>query len=435
MDLRLPEIRRRWDAECSSARLAIGVVTALVIGASLLSLTLQLGADRFDCYAMCLRAAMIVLIGYGTVRVAGSVGEERRQGTWDLMRLTPLSSLEVALGKLLGAPLYPVILAAALVPWLVVSAHLSPEATLQRGLPMIIEIACMTFGSWALALMVSSLADERLGNSDGTRFVLLALIVPLVAFTISRMMKTVYVHGEPPFVQMPTFAYYGVTVSCWSFAALSWLIFGAWAFEAARWRIGIDKLEPLASWRISAFMIFLVAYFSGFPPESRPKTVIFFPYIALLLAAFAEPWSAGQWRLWRAKPGLQRLTQSPAWMRGAATLVLVSSAFSIASSAAVDSSGVIATRFPILLCLFALRDIFFLQWCRLKARKNPEILAVVYLALAYGLPAMIAGVTRSTGLNYLFSPMASGDVGVIVNILPGVLQAAAAAAVLARAAR
>jgi hypothetical protein len=434
MDLRLPEIRRRWDAECSTARLAIGILTAFVVGASIFSLTMRIGADRFDCYAVCLRAAMFVLIGYGAVRVAGSVGEERRQGTWDLMRLTPLSSFEIALGKMLGAPLYPSLLTAALIPWMIVSAHLSPEATSLRCLPILAEFACMTFGCWSLALLVSSLADERLGNSEGTRFVLLVLIAPLVSLSLSRITKTVAAHGEPPSVQLQAFVYYGSAISCWIFDSLSWLIFGAWAFEAARWRIGVDKLEPLASWRISAFIIFLVVYFFGLPSGSGSQTVVVVPYITVLLASLAEPWSAGQWRLWRAKAGLQRLTQAPVWMRGAATFVLISVVFSFMPPAADDLNGFFARRFPILLCLFALRDLFFLQWCRLKVRKNPEIVAVVYFALAYGLPVMITGISREGQLNYLFSAMTNKDVGFIVNVLPGLAQAALAGFVLIRAA-
>jgi hypothetical protein len=435
MDLRLPEIRRRWDAECSTARLAIGVLTSFIVGASIFSLTAQIGAEKFDCYAVCLRAAMFVLIGYGSVRVAASVGEERRQGTWDLMRLTPLSSFEIALGKLLGAPLYPVILTAALIPWMIIGAHLSPEAASQRCLPVLVEFACMTFGCWALALLVSALTDERLGNSEGTRFVLLVLIGPLVAATLSRVSKTLSVHGEPPFIQLQTFVYYGWTVSCWSFDAISWLLFGAWAFEAARWRIGVDKLEPLSSWRITAFIIFLFAYFYGWPSQAGSQTPIIFPYIAVLLASLAEPWSAGQWRLWWSKAGPQRLTQAPVWMRGAATFVLVSIVYAFLSSADGDLEGVIGKRYPILLCLFALRDIFFLQWCRLKVRKNPEIVAVVYIALAYGLPVMITGVSHQGRLNYLFSAMTNKDVGFVVNVLPGLVQAALAAYFMASAAR
>jgi hypothetical protein len=97
-------------------------------------------------------------------------------------------------------------------------------------------------------------------------------------------------------------------------------------------------------------------------------------------------------------------------------------------------NGFFARRFPILLCLFALRDLFFLQWCRLKVRKNPEIVAVVYFALAYGLPVMITGISREGQLNYLFSAMTNKDVGFIVNVLPGLAQAALAGFVLIRAA-
>lgn len=432
MDLALPEIRRRWDAECTPARLGIGVVTAFVVGASVFSLTLQLGADKFDCYWVCLHAAMILLLGYGTIRVAGSVGEERRQGTWDLMRLTPLSALEISLGKFLGAPLYAMILAAALVPWLALSAHGSPEAGSVHGLPVLVEFACMTFGAWSLALMVSALADERLGNNEGTRFVLMILIIPLVSMTLSRVTRNVYVRGEPPMVQLQTFAYYGWTVSSWAFDSLSWLAFGAWAFEAARWRIAVDKLEPLASWRISAFILFLVAYFLGLPSIGI-QTVIVFPYIAFLLSSLAEPWTAGQWRLWLSKSDVDRLTQAPVWMRGAATFALAAAAFSFIPYNPADPSGVAARRFPLLLCFFALRDIFFLQWCRLKVRKSPEIVAVVYIALAYGLPAMITGVSRAGEFNFLFSAMTKNDLGFFLNVLPGLAQAALAACVLARA--
>ena len=424
MELSLPEIRRRWDAECTPSRLGLGVVTATVIGATFFSLTLKLGGDKFDCFSMCLGAAMLTLIGYGTVRVAASVSEERRQGTWDLLRLTPLTSLEIALGKMIGAPLYALVLAAALLPWIVLSVGFSPKGAPAHSLPILVEYACMTFGAWALGLLFSSLADERLGNSDGTRFVLLAALIPLAGSTLSR----IEYGGGPKSGQWQTFLYAGSTTTCWMFDALTWLIFGAWAFEAARWRIGLDKLEPRSPWRISAFIVFLVYYFSGFPAIGI-ETVVLYPYIVVLVASLAEPWGLGQWGRWLSQTGWSRLTRSPVWMRGALTFGLVAVAISLVPHAADDGNAFFARRFPIMLAVFAFRDIFFLQWCRMRIKKNPEIFAVVYIALAYALPAIIAE------WSFLFSAMANKNFGFAANVLPGVLEAALAAAVLARAAR
>jgi hypothetical protein len=414
----LPEVGRRWDGECTRSRLALGVATTTIVGACLFGLTRAVGAEHFDCFHVCVGLAAALLGGYGALRAAGSVSAERRQGTWDLLRLTPLSSFEIAAGKFLGAPMFPAILALSLLPWALAGAPLSKYGTPDGALPLLAFLAATALGSWAIGLMVSALADERLGNSEGTQAFVVVLLLPLISGSVPSFARN---NAELGF---ETGQYWGATLPLWLIAAATWLAFGAWAFEAARWRIAHDKLEPLRPWRISAFMIFVVLYFAGFKAYdgAERSALIAWPYVAALVASLAEPWSRVQWRTWLSGAAARRLSGAPVWMRALATLAAIAAALSLSAPE--------APRFPILLALFAARDVCFLQWCRLRVRKNADFVAVVYLAILYGLPLLIGGIAAHGQVNYFFAAIVKPNLGFALNVLPGLVEAAAAAALL-----
>lgn len=418
-----PEIARRWDSECTGTRLALGLGTATVLGGCLYGASLLAPAQQNpELFTPLIFLQAVILVGYGTSRVIASIGDEKKSGTWDLQRLTPLTSWQLAAGKFLGAPLYAVCLAAALFPWSLLALASSPKLAFADAGKIYALLFAATCFAWALGLAISAHADERHGVGDGSKVLLIMALYPLLFSTLERSRGPG--HADD---------FYGLAIPTWLFASGSLLVFGAWIFESARLRIAFDKLEPAHSWRLPAFCAFLMWYQLGFDPRSPALTTIL-PLVIVLISAIGETWGAQEWRAWAARGAVERIARAPAWMTGLTACALLTFV-AVARGLRVDSTdAATASRFPVLLLAFTIRDVLFLQWCRLKIRRRPEIVALVYIGLAYGLPFLITMILRNLNAGYLYCASVEKDLPALVNFLPGIAQAAAAAALLAVAA-
>ena len=78
--------------------------------------------------------------------------------------------------------------------------------------------------------------------------------------------------------------------------------------------------------------------------------------------------------------------------------------------------GKVYGRIYLILPLFLLRDLMFLQWCRFSASRRPEMMALACLALAYVLPMIILLPTKMTGLVTAFVPYANDGLGAAANL-------------------
>jgi hypothetical protein len=416
----LPEIARRWDSECTRWRLLLGCGTVAVLGAGLCAAAG--GADNPpQVFHWFVAMQAFVLLGYGTARVVASVSDEKRQGTWDLQRLTPQTALQLAAGKLAGAPLYALILTAAFLPWALIAAAGSAQTSAFDVSRAYVSLGAAAAFAWAMGLVVSTHSDERQGLGDGGKFLMLAALYPLASWQLTTA-----------FASRKMTEFYGATLPDWLFFSLSDVVFAAWAFESARCRIARDKLEPVRSWRLPAFVLFFGVYQCGFGRVSAGSAVIMvLPMMAVALATAAEPWGPQEWRSWLRRAPVQRLSFAPTWLSGLAAAAALAAALTAATSGGEPPSA----RFPLLFLFFATRDILFLQWCRLKIKRQPEFFALVYIGLAYVLPWLVALTLHLHPTSFLFFPAPGRDVPALVNLLPGALEAAGAAALLAWEAR
>jgi hypothetical protein len=359
----LPEIARRWDSECTRWRLLLGCGTVAVLGAGLCAAAG--GADNPpQVFHWFVAMQAFVLLGYGTARVVASVSDEKRQGTWDLQRLTPQTALQLAAGKLAGAPLYALILTAAFLPWALIAAAGSAQTSAFDVSRAYVSLGAAAAFAWAMGLVVSTHSDERQGLGDGGKFLMLAALYPLASWQLTTA-----------FASRKMTEFYGATLPDWLFFSLSDVVFAAWAFESARCRIARDT--------------------------------------------------------WLRRAPVQRLSFAPTWLSGLAAAAALAAALTAATSGGEPPSA----RFPLLFLFFATRDILFLQWCRLKIKRQPEFFALVYIGLAYVLPWLVALTLHLHPTSFLFFPAPGRDVPALVNLLPGALEAAGAAALLAWEAR
>lgn len=420
-----PELARYGASELRPRRLLFGAALSLLVGGCLFLLTFA-DAHRRDTgkalFTMVIWVQAAVLLGYGTARVASSVMSERQEGTWDLQRLTPLEPANLAVGKLLGAPLFPLFLTATLMPWAILSLSLKGAPGLGTWVAAYLTLGAAAFLWFSIGLVVSTYGTEALergSSATGGLMGLLAFQAFTPAMVFQDRVEAVSFHGAA--VPWPLL---------WAFSAAA---LGAWAFLAAKWRIGRDLLLGPKWWRLPAFLTFLVWYqlgWSGMPV----RLSVFAPAILVTMAAVLNGVDMDYWRQWlRETKGSEFLHRAPLWLNGAAAFAaLAVLATAYPSTLEFD----VKTRaYPFMQVCFLVRDLAFLQWVRLGGWKRPEVAALVCLCLAYAIPASVVGVMDLSMLRNLYVPVPTYESGWLANVLPGAAQAAGMCWVLAHRVR
>lgn len=359
-----------------------------------------------------------MLVFYGTVCAARCVTQERAERTWDFQRLTPLSSFKIAAGKFMGAPVFPWFLFACLLPAALLSLVLSPgvygDFLSRYALGLSVALLSMAVG------LLASAYDETGGSGMGH------LSGPLIGIAGISTLNSSFRYADSlgrPFPMLITF--YGFRLGPLSgvlFLTATFLVFGAWAFLGARYRIGRDLLERRRAWRLPAFLFFLAWYITGFEYSgarngSVPLTALVLPGLAVYIASFLSSERGEYWRRWLASGGnARRLDDSPAWLKGAVPVLVIAVCLYFLYAPWAHGEGKLPGRIFLILPLFLLRDLMFLQWCRFSASRRPEMMALAYLALIYALPAIILVPTKMTGLLPLFVPYANESLGFAANL-------------------
>lgn len=412
-----PEIDRYWSIEMRPNRLMLGALTALGVGFCIFAAA-QASADpgttlfwgAFACQAF-------ILLGYGTSRVTTSIVSERSERTWDLQRLTPMSSTEIIGGKLLGAPIFAYFLALCLLPWTLIGWCTSRGPIAGGFFWCCALLAAGTLLALSAGLMVSAYADAVVvGASPSTAAALMGLMGLQAASFIASALR------RPEAVD-----YFGLRLDSKTFGCFTALAFGLWALAAARWRVGRELLEGRRFWRLPAFLGFLTAYQLGFPGRSG-ATALLLPFLVCYCAAVLNSERLEHWKRWQNQRALAWWNEMPAWLAAAGCCALLS--LVVGLSAAPAQPGQTGARYPLMQSCFALRDLSFLQWCRFTKSRRPEIMALVFIALAYILPGMVLAAFRVTDVVYFFYPASSADLGWAANAAPGAIQAAGMGAVL-----
>lgn len=413
---RFPEIYRCLLTECSHGRLTLGAGTSLALGSAFWSAA---GWDKdpgkmLFFYAFWTQVATFIV--YGSIRVSASIADEREAKTWDLQRLTPLTSGDIAAGKLLGAPVYAAFLAALLMPWAFAGA-LRTQGIGAGPVYIYLQFAATAFLALSLALLASAYSDLSRGGSSTTAGALIGLgSLYTLAPALSR---------EPLDASI---VYFGLSIPYVLWMPLATAGFGAWAFAAAKWRIGRDLLEPSRFWRFPVFLLYLIFFLLGFEKASAYFALLL-PAAATVMVALAEPTTPEAWRRWLASRDWgDRIDRTPSWISG--TVLCLTAAFFISLIPAMPGLATYR-RLPAVLSLFLLRDTAFIQCCRFTKSRRPEILAVVFLCLAYLVPLILLSAANMKVLLYAFMPLVGSEVSAWVNVLPGLIGALGALAALA----
>ncbi len=420
-----------WWAEvyrCSRSELRPARIWAGLGAMSLLCATIVTAATKSTrdggLFETFLGIQALLLLLYGTHRVSVSVSAERSDRTWDFQRLTPLSSFDLAAGKLLGAPLYAYFLAASVLPWLF-WGMLEPSMFGPMGtLPAFLCLLAVAYLTLSTGLMVSAFSETHDAGtvSAGGGMVGFAGII---LFYSSVATMTV----NQSALQIP---FYMMRVPVGLFLIPSYLAFGTWAFLAAKWRIGKDLLDPGRLWRLPAFLIFTAWYalgwgggeFSGTSKTLGSAAALVVCVFLLFVSAIINREGAEHWKLWLTE-AQGRADRTPVWLAGWATLVLICALLGL-----IGPDRTLA-RMLIIVPAFLGRDLCFLQWCRLTESRQPEAMALVFLALGYALPPILVGVLASDlGWFHWVIPALSEKSSFVANVFPSLIHLGVMAAVL-----
>jgi hypothetical protein len=218
-------------------------------------------------------------------------------------------------------------------------------------------------------------------------------------------------------------------VSGFLWCSLALGLWALWGMLGAVRMVGRLLSESQRPWALPAFQATLWGYLALWaPPSSSPEALgclcITAPAVVGLLASFAEGEGPEDWRASLRNSERRRTWVAlvpgwgPTWLT-VALLALLTAAFRPE-----------AARIAALASIFLARDLFLLGTLRAAVRRNVEVAAMVLLGSLYILPVMWMVATERAGSLYWLVPMEAAKVGFLANVLPGALQALAAAALL-----
>jgi hypothetical protein len=120
----------------------------------------------------------LVLAGGGAIACVNSVYREKEQNTFDYQRVTKLTPLELALGKVFGAPVFSYFACLCLMPLVIYAAVVAKQNVLE----LLLAYSVLLVGSWTLhvlALLISLLTVKG-SHTGAILFVLIILWVTSV---------------------------------------------------------------------------------------------------------------------------------------------------------------------------------------------------------------------------------------------------------------
>ncbi len=402
--------------------------------------------DWIGMFKFILMLQVVVLLIGGGIYELLSVHREKELNTFDYQRVTRLTSFELGVGKLFGAPVLMYFVVLCLMPLAIVGAifgHGSPVLVVEAYL--ILFAGCITFH--VLALLISM----ALGPGVSAIAILPFLLV--VAFTsadISSSFASNWTfHQLNPFGAVAMFesgagralrdSFFGVSVSHFLVLMAIYMAFTAWFLLAIVRNLKRDPAvyelySPIQAFGFAMFLEFLIIGFfnwkspagppiifngqvTGFkplPPMDIDKVLLgasfwVFVLLGLVLLRNRE----------RVRRRIRTLGESAAslWAAfwpapyllagvvvvGIAILELIRVHRKLAPDEWNWGLAIVNIAF---LALWVARDLLYLQWMGLRRTRRPLIAATLYLIVFYICVAVTLGVAHRP-LQTMFAPLSA----------------------------
>jgi len=210
---------------------------------------------------------LIVVIA-GTWRAGRTVPDQKTNRTWENIRLSSLSSWQLACGELLGATSYYWYGGAICLLMVIVSTLASPAAAKNMGdLSVILFLAAFLTHVTALQLSLSGAGTpEQTKPVSFTACFIFSFIAPLsirqlIDWNTAAMVITVYPSQLPEILPA---RWYGLSISNVSAIILSYALMIMWGLIGLNqtMRRELQLTTPVIVW--ISFIVFCLIYFTGF---------------------------------------------------------------------------------------------------------------------------------------------------------------------------
>ncbi|WP_374669676.1 hypothetical protein [Ramlibacter sp.] len=401
-----PELRRYAWLELNLHRL---VVVPVVIAA--LATLLLLGATKpaEPLAFTALGLFMLATVVWGSLRTIASVTEEVRERTWDFQRMAAVPPLQLALGKMLGAPLlyWYIGFWALLVYGAAGTAAGLPDVPLNILLAVALALLLHALGVSLSALLARAGTVRNAGRWGGLLLLILAMYLVPAALVLLNA-------GDKDFAGIGWWLIGPMGMR--PFLLLSLLVFAAWAVLGA-WRAMARELrEPAWWWAWPAFAAFTGVWLLGIRlPASAfhagrleealglaALVLVGAGYLGLLLDPYDPVRRARLARL-RADPATPWHGRWPHWLLHGGLAVVVAALATLIAALREPASPGASLRFgllgPVSLAAAAmfLRDAAIVTCFTLAARtRRPVGMAAFYLVLA---STLLPGLLGAMGLD------------------------------------
>lgn len=440
---RNPEFVRHVRAEMRPARtLTAGMITLVIcvlVGLMCWSASDGKPDGFLQTFYAWLTGIQYVVLGFWCASTCGqAIARERELKTYDFLRTTRLSSGELLVGKLLGAPILGYFMVGCSLPvsFLVGALGGFRFHVLLENWVLLLAFSLFVgvMGLWG-SMLVEKSSSGALGILGLAISTLMFAYVqsPFPGFAgYSVLPAALSLHAAKNWLTRNPATLFGLHVPYLVVSLLLFATSGAWfALMLTRnLKKDIQQLSLLSRWQavglgaycnllfyalLNPDFLHLTPGWQGITPEALSRLAAAFNLPVLLLVGLATltPYEKLKvwWRQRVAGEGSYFSPQGLPWPWLLPTAVLAY-AFLVAEAAGLRSSvpfnawplGAAAIQMLTLL-VFTARDILFLQWCNLTRMKKPVIKGILYLFLylsAVGITGVVVEVVRPSAEGYVF---------------------------------
>lgn len=374
----------------------------------------RLEVAGFDLLRLSFWLQALILAGGGGIACLNSIYSEKQQNTFDYQRITRLTPLELAMGKLFGPPLLMYFVCLCLVPltlYSVVIAHADPLHVLAAY--VVLLVASITYHSFTLLLSMLAIRGSQVSS------IILALIVLWIG-SVDGFAGSFSIHSLGPFwarelaVTRSWQARMFDTTSntfdgwSWSYTDLLWrhpvhhfpvlvvidLILIFWFVLAVARNIKKDPdsyelYSPVQFLCLAVFLNVLIASFFNMALDtSLDRQAVFLSFDIVIFALLGLALLRSRERMRIMVRGSERFWRATSWPAPLLALAAVIGGLLIAGCLYyVHYSKSWSFSFAVFRSLFfvlwIVRDIQFLQYMNLRPAKHPLVMAFLYLSIYY----------------------------------------------------
>ena len=364
-----------------------------------------------EFYGSLLAAQFAFLAVWSASMCGQAVAQERQMKTFDFLKTTRLTSAEIMVGMVMGAPIVAYFIVACSLPITIV-AGLMGGVHLSAIFGSIVLLVFFNLFYSLVALLASMLVEKSSSGAIG----ILGLIANLffLSFMNGPFKGFVAISVIPALISLHhlhiAFGHlspmvFGVAVPCLALSLVLYVLLGAWIVLMILRNLKRDlpEIQLLSRWQCVGLAAFWNLLFYAFLDtraltltyETHPNSVAGYAvegnalFLFLIGLAALSPHEKLKvwWRKWNggecsyfAPDGLPWPWLVPAAAIGFA--MLAAEALWMRSDIPLDDwrLGVAALAFAAFL-VFTARDILFLQWCLLTRMKHPVMKGILLIAL------------------------------------------------------